>query len=251
MNEDINATLQTDTKVRRDVPKVTKREQTGSTVQSGTESDGILGHWAAGRGGGPRKGALMGCGRLAGPAGGPQEALACGLALGRPATAAVRWADRLRERRTSPCGLPSTPPTSHVPSLCTDVPGLGSNKLSGQPGLETPLLTGQACEASGMTLSMGKVQLYHRCSNIHHTTFSCRELQRETIAPPSTPIRSCRFGKKVAERQRQRFFPGARGRRTHHTKEEEGEEGQTRRSLQSDGSDDNNLVHSLGRREEG
>ncbi|KAK5900582.1 hypothetical protein CgunFtcFv8_025531 [Champsocephalus gunnari] len=78
---------------------------------------------------GGRKGALMGCGRLTGPAGGPQEALACGLALGRPATAAVRWADRLRETRTSPCGLPSTPPTSHVSPLCTDVLGLASNKL--------------------------------------------------------------------------------------------------------------------------
>lgn len=52
----------------------------------------------------------MGSGRLASPAGGPLEALACGLALGRPAIAAVRWADRLRERRLSPCGLPSTPP---------------------------------------------------------------------------------------------------------------------------------------------
>lgn len=67
-------------------------------------------------GGGGRKGALMGSGRLANPAGGPQEALACGLALGRPATAAVRWADRLRERRTSPCGLPSTPRPMAPPS---------------------------------------------------------------------------------------------------------------------------------------
>lgn len=90
-----------------------------------------------------RRGALMGSGRLAKPAGGPQEALACGLALGRPATAAVRWADRLRrERRPSPCGLPSPPPThptnqthththAHkpIPSLCTDVWALGCNKL--------------------------------------------------------------------------------------------------------------------------
>lgn len=96
------------------------------------ESNGILGQRPAGLGGGllgggVRRGALMGSGRLASPAGGPQEAIACGLALGRPAIAAVRWADRLRERRPSPCGLPSTSP--HVPSLCTDVEGLGSNKL--------------------------------------------------------------------------------------------------------------------------
>lgn len=64
-------------------------------------------------GGGGRRGALMGLGRLVSSAGGPQEALACGLALGRPATAAVRWADRLREKRPSPCGLPSTLRTSH------------------------------------------------------------------------------------------------------------------------------------------
>lgn len=91
-----------------------------------------MGQRAAGLGGGlpgrgGRRGALMGSGRLASRAGGPQEALACGLALGRPATAAVRWADRLRERRPSPCGLPSTPPPH--PSLCTDVQGSGSNKL--------------------------------------------------------------------------------------------------------------------------
>lgn len=56
----------------------------------------------------------MGLGRLVSPAGGPQEALACGLALGRTATAAVRWADRLRKRRPSPCGLqsPLLPPPS-------------------------------------------------------------------------------------------------------------------------------------------
>lgn len=69
--------------------------------QSRTESDGILGQRAAGLGGGllgggGRRGALMGSGRLVSTAGGPQEAFACGLALGRPATAAVRWADRLR-----------------------------------------------------------------------------------------------------------------------------------------------------------
>jgi len=88
-----------------------------------------------------------------------------------------------------------------------------------------------------MTLSMGKVQLYHRCSNIHQTTFSCRELQRETIAPPSTPIRSCRFGKKVAERQRQRFFPGP-GVGAHITPKKKKEERRDRRggaSPQSDG----------------
>lgn len=83
------------------------------------ESDGILRQRAAGLGGGHpgggrRRGALMGSGRLASPAGGPQEALACGLALGRSATVAVRWADRLRERRPSPCGLPSTPPNTHT-----------------------------------------------------------------------------------------------------------------------------------------
>lgn len=76
-----------------------------------------MGQRAAGLGGGRlggsgRRGALMGSGRLVSPAGGPEEALACGLALGRPATAAVRWADRLRERRPSPCGLPSTPSTA-------------------------------------------------------------------------------------------------------------------------------------------
>ena len=70
--------------------------------------------------------ALMGLGRLASLAGGPQEALACGLALGRPATAAVRWADRLRERRPSPCDQPSP----LLPSLCTHVWSMGSNKLS-------------------------------------------------------------------------------------------------------------------------
>lgn len=61
------------------------------------ESDGILGHRAAGlggglQGGGERRGALMGLGMPVNPAGGPQEALACGLALGRAATATVRWA---------------------------------------------------------------------------------------------------------------------------------------------------------------
>lgn len=64
-----------------------------------------------------RRGALMGLGRLASPAAGPQEALACGLAFGRPATAAVRWADRLRKRRPSPCGLPSPPPPTLVSPL--------------------------------------------------------------------------------------------------------------------------------------
>lgn len=84
------------------------------------ESDGILRQRAAGLGGshpggGGRRGALMGSGRLASPARGPQEALACGLALGRSATVAVRWADRLRERRPSPCGLPSPPtPNTHT-----------------------------------------------------------------------------------------------------------------------------------------
>lgn len=64
----------------------------------------------------------MGSGRLASPAGGPQEALACGLALGRSATAAVRWADRLRERRSSPCGLPSTPPYTHTHTTLSPLP---------------------------------------------------------------------------------------------------------------------------------
>lgn len=80
-------------------------------------SDGILGQRAGGLGGGRlggggRRGALMGLGRLPSPAGGPQEALACGLASGRPAIVAVRWADRLRERRPSPhvaCHHPSLP----------------------------------------------------------------------------------------------------------------------------------------------
>lgn len=85
-----------------------------SAERNRTESNGILGQRAAGlgggrSGGGSRRGALMGLGRLLSPAGGPQEALACGLALGRPAIAAVRWADRLREKRPSPCGLPSLP----------------------------------------------------------------------------------------------------------------------------------------------
>lgn len=39
---------------------------------------------------------------------------------------------------------------------------------SGRP-LPPPPPTGKAREASGMTLSMGKVQLYRCCSNIHHT----------------------------------------------------------------------------------
>lgn len=38
----------------------------------------------------------MGLGMPVNLAGGPQEALACGLALGRAAAATVRWADRLR-----------------------------------------------------------------------------------------------------------------------------------------------------------
>lgn len=69
---------------------------------------------AAGKGGGcPGEGGewgtLMGSGRLTRPSGGPQEAPASGLALGRTATAVVRWADRLREKSPTPCGLPSTP----------------------------------------------------------------------------------------------------------------------------------------------
>lgn len=57
----------------------------------------------------------MGLGRLASPAGGPQEALACGLALGRPASAAVRWADRLREKEAFPMWPAITPPThTHI-----------------------------------------------------------------------------------------------------------------------------------------
>lgn len=95
--------------------------------------------WAAGLGGGllgrgGRRGALMGSGRLVSPAGGPQEALACGLALGRSARAVVRWADRLRERRPSPCGLPSNPPTPTNPLplyRCS-----GSNKLCRNKDLE-------------------------------------------------------------------------------------------------------------------
>lgn len=55
----------------------------------------------------------MGSGRLASTAGGPQEALACGLALGRAAIAAVRWADRVWERRPFPCGLLSPPSNQH------------------------------------------------------------------------------------------------------------------------------------------
>lgn len=98
------------------------------------ESNGILRQRAAGLGGGHpggggRRGALMGSGRLLSPAGGPQEALACGLALGRSGTVAVRWADRIGERRPSPCGLPSTLHYPSVPSLCTAVGGLVSNKL--------------------------------------------------------------------------------------------------------------------------
>lgn len=79
----------------------------------------------------------MGLGRLASPAGGPQEALACGLALGRPATAAVRWADRLREKEAFPMWPAITPPTHthtlthtlHTTSLRTDAWDSGSNKL--------------------------------------------------------------------------------------------------------------------------
>lgn len=109
-------------------------------------SNGILGQRAAGlgvgllgRGGSGRGGVLMGSGRLVSPAGGPQEAFACGLALGRSATAVVRWADRLREKSPFPCGLPSTRPPSQpqqIPSLCTDAWGFGSNKLSRNKDLE-------------------------------------------------------------------------------------------------------------------
>lgn len=66
----------------------------------------------------------MGSGRLASPTGGPQEALACGLALGRPATAAVRWADRLREKEAFPMWPAITPPNTHTHSRtpCTPPP---------------------------------------------------------------------------------------------------------------------------------
>lgn len=37
-------------------------------------------------------------------------------------------------------------------------------------------------------------------------SFSCSELQRETIAPPSTPIWRCRFRQKVAGKQLQWYF---------------------------------------------
>lgn len=82
------------------------------------ESDGILGHRAAGlggglQGGGERRGggALMGSGMPVNPARGPQEALACGLALGRAAAATVRWADRLREGEAFPMWRAINPPT--------------------------------------------------------------------------------------------------------------------------------------------
>lgn len=88
------------------------------------ESNGILGHRAAGlggglQGGGERRGALMGLGMPVNPAGGPQEALACGLALGRAAAATVRWADRLRKGRPSPCGVPSTHPHQLLLNRCS------------------------------------------------------------------------------------------------------------------------------------
>lgn len=124
-----------------------------------THSDGIWRQRALGLGGGDPGGAevegggaLMGSGRPTSPAGGPPEALACGLALGWAASAAaaveveaaVRWADRLRRRRrrwtstSSPCGLPSTPPHQQQQqqqqlhsstSSLTDVQGLRCNKL--------------------------------------------------------------------------------------------------------------------------
>lgn len=109
----------------------------------------------------------MGSGRLVNPAGGPQEALACGLALGRPATAAVRWADRLRERRPSPCGLPSrTPPPNqpnththkhaHKPisSLCTDVRALGCNKLCRKTNKDGDLMSPSCIRAISLAAEL-------------------------------------------------------------------------------------------------
>lgn len=74
---------------------------------------------------------------------------------------------------------------------------------SGRSGLDAPLLTDEACKASGMTLSTGKsaalAPLLKHSS--HH--LSCWALQRATIVPPSTPIRSCRFRREVARRHLQ------------------------------------------------
>ncbi|CAF91398.1 unnamed protein product, partial [Tetraodon nigroviridis] len=99
--------------------------------QSRMESNGILGHRAAGlggglQGGGERRGALMGLGMPVNPAADPQEALACGLALGRAAAATVRWADRLRRGRPSPCGVPSTHPHHLLVNRCSGFGGATS-----------------------------------------------------------------------------------------------------------------------------
>lgn len=74
---------------------------------------------------------------------------------------------------------------------------------SGRSGLDAPVLTDEACKASGMTPSTGKsaalAPLLKHSS--HH--LSCWVLQRATIVPPSTPIRSCRFRRGVARRHLQ------------------------------------------------
>lgn len=58
--------------------------------------------------------------------------------------------------------------------------------------LDFPVLTTEVCEASAMTFNMGKVQLYHHCSNIHHTTSPVVQSIRrqQTLHLPSLEARN-------------------------------------------------------------